>query len=193
MGREGIEDTLVVGIKPVDLFLKKHILYNRSLVDRAEGERLKLEELAKFRFLVWSDNERVLYAHSELTSKIDARLVGDGHALNKRSRFPLHTELMRTLMHIEICTHAMTRAMKIVKPLAPHVLTGKDVDLSAAGAGRELTELNLDMALEHKSIDTTHLICERPESNGTGDIRGAIEILGSTVEQEGMSVSGVAS
>jgi hypothetical protein len=91
---------------------------------------------------------------------------------------------MRTLMHIKICSHAMTRAMKIVKPLAPHILSGKDVDLSAAGAGRELTELYLDMAFEHKGIDTTHLFCERPESNGTGDVRGAIEILGSAVEQE---------
>ena len=46
-------------------------------------------------------------------------------------------------MHIQIGAHTMTSTMQIVQSLAPHVLTGKDVNLSATRTTGELTEFYL--------------------------------------------------
>ena len=42
MGREGVEDALMVVVEPLDFLLGHHFDEDGSLVDRTEGERLKL-------------------------------------------------------------------------------------------------------------------------------------------------------
>ena len=63
----------------------------------------------------------------------------DGHASHQRCRFPLHTELMRTFVHIQISAHAVTCAMQIVQALAPHRLSGQNIYLGTTGSTGELT------------------------------------------------------
>ena len=74
----------------------------RSEVDGIERERLELQERAKLRRRIRCDEECVLYTHTELPLHIDTRFVGDCHALLDRRRFPPHTNLVQTLVHVEV-------------------------------------------------------------------------------------------
>ena len=40
------------------------------------------------------------------------------------------------------------------------------------------------MTLQHKGIDTPHLVGERTQGDGTGDVGCAVKILGAAVEQQ---------
>ena len=189
----------MVVVEPREFFWEEHLPDDRRLVDRIEGERIKLEEFAEFRLLIGHDEQRVLDTDAKLSCEIDARLVCNGHPFHQGRRLPLHTELMGALVNIEISTHAMICAMQIVQALAPHCLTSKDIDLRTTTARGELTELYLDMPLQYQGIDFLHLVSQRAKGNGTSDIGSAVEILGTTIEQKepagskGISVSGVGS
>ena len=78
----------------------------------------------------------------------------------------------------------MTSAVQIVQSFAPHILTAQDVDLGTACTTGELTEFYLDMALEHEGVDLLLFLSQWSEGDGTGDIRRAVEILRTTVEQQ---------
>ena len=83
--REHVEHALMVGVKPVDFFLQKHLLHDGLLVDRTEGQRLKLKELAKLCFLIWRNQKRVLNPHTKFVCQIDARLVRPRRSVPRRS------------------------------------------------------------------------------------------------------------
>ena len=87
-------------------------------------------------------------------------------------------------MDVEISANAVTRAVQIVQTFAPHILTSQNIDLRAARTTGELTKLYLYMAFEHEGIDLFFLISQRSESDGTGNIRRAVEILRTTIEQQ---------
>ena len=139
MGREDVEHALVIVVEPGDFFIQEHLFDNRRGVDGTEGETLKLQELAKLGLLVGGYQQGVFDTHTKLTFEIDARLVGDGHASHQRGGLPLHTELMRTLVQIQIGTHTMTCAMQIVQSLAPHRFSGQNIYLGTTGSTGELT------------------------------------------------------
>ena len=138
MRREGDEDVLMIGIEPRELFWKEHVGNDGRLVDGTECEWFELKEPAEFGLLIRGDEQRVLDAHAKLPCEIDAGLVGEGHASHQGCRFPLHTELMRTLMDVEECAHAVACAVQIVQALAPQSLTGQDIELGTTGTRGEL-------------------------------------------------------
>ena len=78
----------------------------------------------------------------------------------------------------------MPSAMQVVQTFAPHILSSQDINLGTAGSAWELTEFYLDMPLEHKGVDMLLQIGKRSKGDGTGNICRAIEILGTTVEQQ---------
>ena len=80
MGREGIEDALMVVVEPLDFFLSHHLDEDGSLIDGTERERLELEELAEFCLLVRYDQQSVLCAGATSVREIDAWFIGNGHA-----------------------------------------------------------------------------------------------------------------
>ena len=114
MGREGIEDTLMVLVEPVDFLWQHHLKDDRSLVDGTEGERLELQELAELRFLIGHDEQGVLRTGTTTARQIDARLISDGHTCHQWGGLPLHSELVRSLMDIQIGAHTVTCAMQVV-------------------------------------------------------------------------------
>ena len=87
-------------------------------------------------------------------------------------------------MHIQIGAHTMTCAMQVVQSLPPHILAGQNVDLGAAGAAGELAEFYLNMSLQYQGVDFLFFLCQWSECDGTGDVRCAVEILGTAVEQQ---------
>ena len=173
----------MISIEPFYLLLAHHLHHDRSGVDRTEGKRLHLKELAKLGFLVRSENHSVLDAHTETTFEIDARLVGDGHSSTEWGRLPLHTYLMRTLMHIKVRTYTMTCAVEIVHALTPHIHTSKSIKLCAAYSVREFHHGKLDITLQYESIYLALLLCDRTQSDGTGDVCRSILILCTAVDE----------
>ena len=49
-------------------------------------------------------------------------------------------------MHIQETPHAMSRAVEIVQPVTPHVLSCEGIDLEARGALGENTPVDRDVA-----------------------------------------------
>ena len=174
----------MVTVEPLCFLRKQQFPENRRRIDGTERERFELEELSELCFLVRGDEQCVLDTHAKLPGEIDTGLIGNSHARHQWGWFPLHTELMRTFMYIQISSYAMTRAMQIIQTLAPQRLTGEDVNLGSAGSCGKLTEFYLDVSFQHKGIDPFLLLSERTEGDGAGDIRCAIEILCPTVEQQ---------
>ena len=78
----------------------------------------------------------------------------------------------------------MSCAMQIVQSLAPHSLTCQDIELSAAGATGELTELHLYMALQHQRVDMALFLGQRTEGDSTRDVRRTVLVLCATVKQQ---------
>ena len=134
MGREGVEDPLVVGVEPVEFFLRQQIGEDGSLIDGTEGERIELKELTKFGLFVWGDKEGVLDAHAKLACEIDTRLVSNSHTCHQRGWLPFHTDLVGTFVDIKVGAYAVTRAVQIIQSLTPQRLTGQNIKLRAAGA-----------------------------------------------------------
>lgn len=65
IGREGVVDTLVIGIEPAD-FLGQHLFDDDwREVDGTEREGIELQERSKLAFHVGCDEQRVLDAHSK--------------------------------------------------------------------------------------------------------------------------------
>ena len=91
---------------------------------------------------------------------------------------------MGPLVDVEISAYAVTRAVQIVQSFAPHILACQDVDLRATCTTGELTEFYLDMTFEHEGVDLLLFLRQWSEGNGTSDIRRAVEILRTTVEQQ---------
>ena len=87
-------------------------------------------------------------------------------------------------MDIEERAYAVTRAVHVVQSFAPHGLLGQHVELGTTDARRELSHLYLDMPFQHQRVDMAHLVGERTEGDGTGDVGGTVKILSTTVEQQ---------
>ena len=65
VGREGVVDTLVIGVEPAD-FLGQHLFDDDWCeVDGAEREGIELQERTELAFHVGRDEQRVLDAHSK--------------------------------------------------------------------------------------------------------------------------------
>lgn len=184
MRGKGLEDMAMIIVKPCCLFRSQELPDDGLGVERTEREGLHLQKVAKDRMHVRLDEQRVLMPHAELSGEIDAGLIGDRHPGMQRSRHILHADLMRTLMHIEVRTDTMTGAVEEVQTFAPHRLTRQGIDLRACGAIRKLSQLQLDMSLQHQGIDPPHLLGHGTQRQGTRDIRRAILILRATVEEQ---------
>ena len=184
MGRELLEDHLVILVEPIYLFLRKQLPDDGCCVNRTEREWFELQKLAKLRLAIGRDEQGVFYAHSKAPGEIDARLVGDGHSCHEWGWFPLHTNLVRALMDVQIGAHAMARSVQIVQALAPQRLSRQNIYLRATGAAGELAQFYLDMSLQHESIDAPLLVCQRAQGNGARNVCRAVEILCATIEQQ---------
>ena len=100
--REAVAHHRVVVVEPCILIMVEQTEVGRSEVDGIERERLELQERAKLRRRVRRDKERVLLIHSEYPFQIDAQFVGDCQALLERCRVPLHTNRVRTYVHVKV-------------------------------------------------------------------------------------------
>ena len=87
-------------------------------------------------------------------------------------------------MYIEAGAHAMARAMQIVDALLPHGIARQHVELGAATSCRKTHHGQSDVALQHQGIVGTLLRSERAQSNGAGDVGGAVGILRSRIKQQ---------
>lgn len=151
MGREGIEDTLVILVEPVHLLLKHHLTDNRRLVDRTERERLELQEASALGLFGRNDQQGVLCADTEASLQIDTGLVGDGHPRMQSGGSPFHADLVRTLMHAQVTPHPMTGTMQVVIPCFPQVFPCHRIELRTTGTLREPEQLQLDMSFQHQA------------------------------------------
>ena len=138
MWRQAVEYRLVIVVQPVYLLLRQLFADDRTLVDGTERQRLKLQELAEFRLFVKHNQQSILDTGTTAAGQVDAGFVGDGHAFHQRGRLPLHAKLMRTFVNIQVSTHAVSRAVQVVQPVAPHRLTGQDINLRTTGTAGEL-------------------------------------------------------
>jgi hypothetical protein len=124
MGREGIEDVLVIGVEPFYLLRGHHIQDNRSLVNGTEGKRFELKELAELRFHIRCSQKGVLYPYTESSLQIDTWLVSHRHTFMHLCGTPLHTYLVRAFVHTQITPHPMTCTMQIIQSRLPQALSG---------------------------------------------------------------------
>ena len=99
---DAVEDGAVIGIEPCLLVAGKHVGYYGRGVDGAKRERLELEETAEPGLAVRHYEQGVLRAYAEAFGKIDARLVGYGHALDERRGLILHAYLVGPFVNVEI-------------------------------------------------------------------------------------------
>ena len=79
----------------------------------------------------------------------------------QRSRFPLHADLVRTLMHIEVTPNTMACAMEEVESLLPQRTACNGIELRTSGPVREFQHLQTDMPFEHKGIDFPLAVAQR--------------------------------
>ena len=97
----------LIAVGVLQFLIGEQLHINGSLVDGTERERLQLQELTETGLHIGFDDHRVLDAHPKLSGQIESGLIGHRHASHQRRGFPLHTDLMGTLVHIQIGTHAM--------------------------------------------------------------------------------------
>ena len=167
----------MVAVQPLSLLRSQHIRQDRRRVDRCKGERLEPEELAERCCRSGNDEQGVLDAHAELPLEIDPRLVGDGHPRPERRRPPLHANLVRTFMHIQITSNPMSRTVQVVIPLAPHRFAGDGIDLRAARPGGETAQGKLDVSLQHQGVNAPLLLCQPAQGNGPCDVCRTVFVL----------------
>ena len=109
----------MVFVEPRFLLCRQQGEVGGTEVDGAQRERLELQERTERCRLVGHGEQCVLYPHAKLPLHVDARLVGHRHTRVQRCRFPLHPDLMWSLMHTEVSPHPMPRAMHEVESCFP--------------------------------------------------------------------------
>ena len=129
---------LVIVVKPLHFLWRQQGGDDGGLVDRAEGQCLELQEASKGCFLVRLYEQGVLNAYAKLSLLIDAGLVCHRHAGMQWGRLVLHANLMRSLVNVQVGTHAVSCAVQEVQPLMPQVLAGYGIELGATGSVGEL-------------------------------------------------------
>ena len=87
-------------------------------------------------------------------------------------------------MYVQVGAHTMARAVHVAQSLAPHGPLGEHVELRAADARGELGQLYLDVAFQHQRVDAAHLVGQRSQGDGAGDVGCAVHILCAAVEQQ---------
>ena len=184
MGREGFTHTAVIAVEPLHLLVGHHLAHDGCRVDGAECQRFEPQELAEGGLPEGRDEQGVFDAHTELPLEIDARLVGDGHAGMQRCRTILHAYLVRSLVHVEVAAHAVSRAVQIVVPLCPHILARQGVELCAAGTVGEGQHIELDVSFQHERIDASLLFGQRSECDSSRDVGRTVLILRATVYEQ---------
>ena len=189
----------MISVQPFLLFFRQHLLDNRSLINRAQSQRFKLQEPPTFRFLRRNNQQHILYPYPETPLQIDTRLISNRHASTQAGRYPFHPDLMRSLMDIQVGADTMSSTMQIVIASLPHVFPGNGIQLCPTGFLREMKHLQLDMPFQYQGIHLPLPLRKSPQSNRTGNIRRTVLILCPTVKQQesldckAVSVSGVAS
>ena len=119
MGREAVEDHLVVVVEPCALVVGEECDVDGCGVDGTERERLELEEAAEFGFHIRLDKQDILDADAKTTFEIDTGLVGDGHTGMKGRRAVFHANLMRAFVDVQVGTDAMTCAVEEIETAFP--------------------------------------------------------------------------
>ena len=90
---------------------------------------------------------------------------------------------MWPLMHVEIGPHAMARAVQIVEPFAPQRLASQGIKLRSAHTFGETGQFQLNMTFQHQCVDALLLLGQRTKGYGSRDIRGAVLILSTAVDE----------
>ena len=171
----------MIVVQPAPLSISKQLSHNRFGIYRTERQCLKSQEATALRFLVRNHQQGVLDTHTETAFQVDTRLVSHRHTCTQLSRFPLHTNLVRSFVNVQVATDTVTRTMQEVQTSLPQGLTGNSIYLRTCGTLRELQQLQVDMSLQHQRIDAALFVGQRTKGDGTRDIRRTVLILSATV------------
>src|SRR5690606_34347980 len=153
----------------------------RAERQRVEPERRPLR--AGRRRLDGRDDDEVLDADPERAGLVVAGLVREHHPGLQRHLAAAGRDALRALVHREVATDAVPRAVGIVDAVRPQELPRERVELPALSALREAGARQRDVPAQHLRVATAHLGRGRTDADHAGDVRGAVEVLAAAVDE----------
>ncbi len=174
----------MVVIEPFDFLFGEQLFDDRPGIDRAKRDGLKIIEGAKFfGLLILLCDNQVLDTDTILIGTINPRFIGSDHSRFELGRIFFHTNALRPFVYIEEVSDAVAGSMPIGKFILPQIFSGKYIELRSACSFGEDGGSKGNMSFQHQCIIFFHLSAQLADSHRTGDIGGAVLILGSRVYQ----------
>ena len=177
----------MIGVQQRQLLLRQQAQLQRRPVKGNHGQRLEVQEAAILVLAVPLHQLQILMADAELSGGIVAGFIGYHHALcQRRDLLVLRqppVEPLRPLMDAEHIPHAVTGAVVVVHPLLPQRQPGQNIQILPAQALREPGRSQPQMTLQHHRIGPAFLLRQRPQRDGTGDVRGSLQIVSAGIRQ----------
>ena len=153
-------------------------------VERNEGDRFQPHELAEFVGHIVYNQQLVLQTDAVGTFYVEARLVGDNHALFQNGGVAFNeagTEAGRTFVDVQQVTHAVAGAVVVVHASLPERVPGQVVQRNAGDALGEDRIAQGQVADGNDCEVFLHLLSDRSEDVGSGDISGTFPESGARV------------
>ena len=115
---------LMVFVQPSVFTRREHRDNDEAGVDVAECQGVECQERTKLCLAVGAHQDHVLRTDAILARAIHGRFVTHHHARFQGHGVLLHANALRSLMHVEAMSYAMSRAVQVVDASIPQGFAG---------------------------------------------------------------------
>lgn len=173
----------MVGVQPVDLVTGQFVHNDRFGGDGHQGQRLKFQPVTILVGAGIHAFQLVLNADADFIGLINARLIGDGHALFEDNGV-LGTQALGAFVHRGDVANAVAGAAAVVDFVCPQRAAGKAVQCKAGAVIQEYRAGNVNVALQGPGVVFALVLGQGADGIGAGDIGGAAVILAAVIHQQ---------
>ncbi|MNC01705.1 hypothetical protein D3C75_490600 [compost metagenome] len=173
----------MVVVDPAELGLAQQAAIDEAGIERHIGQPFEAQHGQLAHPLQLGHHHQVLAADTEAVFPVVTRFVGEHHARLQGHQAALGGDALRAFVHAEEVADPVACAMVVVVTGLPQGHAGQHVELDAGGAAGEAGLIQRDMALQHPGEHGLVLVGDFTDLDGTGDVGGAVQILGAGIHQ----------
>ena len=163
-------------------------------VDWYPGQGLKAQHVTRIatrQGVSGLHGDQVLDADPKGTVAVIARFIRQDHA-GLQCDIASARQTLRPLVHAQVSPDTVTRAMVIIHPGQPQMISREHVEMRSGHAARKAGARDRDQTLEDEGVGARLFRARCPDDQRSGDVRRPVRILPAAVENDQVTFDQVA-